>query len=56
MEIATSETQFKAAGLLYLQKAVIRLKSDGGITIRLPSVDWAESRIAIEVRCDVGGF
>ena len=42
--------------MAYLQKAITKLKSDGGITIRFPSVEWAGSEMAIGVHCDSGGI
>ena len=40
--------------MAYLQKAIKKLKSDGGITIRLPIAEWSRGEMALEVHCDDG--
>ena len=56
MEIATPNTHFEVRNLLYWGKGVNPLKSDGGITIRLPSSDWEENERTIEAHCDAGAI
>ena len=51
-----SLTRFEVGSLLYLRQAIQKLKSYGGITILLPSLDWEEEEIAIKVHCDDGNI
>ena len=50
----TSKTHFAVENLLFLKKAIRKLKGEGKYQIRFPSMDWAEEDIEIEVRCDAG--
>ena len=51
---AYQKNNFKALGLLYFQKSINQLKSDGEIAIRFPIAEWAESERATEVHCAAG--
>ena len=44
-------THLKVRNLLYLGKAIAKLKSDGVITILPSTLDWAEDEISIAVHC-----
>ena len=50
----TSKTHFTVSNLLFLKKAIRKLKGEGKYQIRFPSVDWAEEDLEIEVHCDAG--
>ena len=51
-----SVTRFEVSDLFYLQNAMQKLKSDGGVTIQYQSLDWAEDVSAIEFHCDDGAI
>ena len=50
----TSKTHFTVENLIFLKKAIRKLKGEGKYQIKFPSVDWAEEDIEIEVHCDAG--
>ena len=50
----TSKTHFTVANLIFLKKAIRKLKGEGEYQIKFPSVDWAEEDIEIEIHCDAG--
>ena len=50
----TSKTHFAVANLIFLKKAIRKLKGEGEYQIKFPSVDWAEEDIEIEIHCDAG--
>ena len=54
-DVGKSKAHFKVRNLLRLQNTIWKLKSDGEIAIRYPSVDWVGNEMAIEAHCDGGG-
>ena len=50
----TSKTHFAVENLLFLKKAIRKLKGGGKYQIRFPSMDWAEEDLEIEVHCNAG--
>ena len=53
-ETDTSKTHFTVENLLFLRKAIRKLKGGGKYQTKFPSMDWAEEDIEIEVHCDDG--
>ena len=53
-KISTSKTHFELQNLLYLQDAILKLKSVGPIKVRSPIADCEENGIIIEVHIDSG--
>ena len=51
-----SATHFDLRKMLYMEKAIRKLKYDGVITIRFPSLGCADVGIPIEVHCDSGNM
>ena len=50
----TSKTHFTVGNLIFLKKAIRKLKGEGKYQIKFPSMDWAEEDIEIEAHCDAG--
>ena len=48
------ETHFTVENLLYVKKAIRKLKDEGKYQLRFPSMDWAEDDPEIEAHCDDG--
>ena len=54
MKADKSATHFKVRDLLYVEKAIRKLKSVGGIAIKSPTLDCDEAESPTEVHCDEG--
>ena len=42
--------------LVFLKRAIQKLKGEGEYQIKFPRMEWNEEEIAIEIHCDAGGI
>ena len=49
-----SKTHFAVANLIFLKKAITKLKGERKYRIKFPSANWAEEDIEIEIHCGAG--